>query len=288
MENEEVVENQPVETTESESDDFFDEIDNEVIGEQEESASEEKSEDQDSEPNETDTDGETDEKEVDFKPLLEEVSKRAKYNKESVNVDNMDDLIDNFQKGLNYDKLKEKLTSLQESKAEVYVSRKAKELGMTVDEYIDHVIDYEREQERLREEERLEEMIEKGVPEDVAREVIATSQLRKQLQAKENELKEAEEQKQQEKQKNKEYEEFIDAYPDVKAEDIPKEVFEKAEESSLKEAYQEWRIKELEKEISIMNKNDENSKSTVGAVTENGTVNENKGKDLFLEGFLSE
>lgn len=286
MENEEVVENTPVETTETNDDDFFDEIDNEVISE--ESNSEEEPENQDSEPNETDTEEETDENEVDFKPLLEELSKKVKYNKESVNVDSIDDLVANYQKGLNYDKLQDKLTNLQESKAETYVNKKAKELGLTVDEYIEQVEKYEREQERLKEQERIEEMIENGVPEDVAKEVIATSQLRKQLQAKENELKEREAAQQKEEQKNKEYEDFLKAFPNVKAEDIPKEVFEKAEESSLREAYSEWKIKELEKQLSIQKQNEKNSMSTVGSVTETGTVNENKGKDLFLEGFLSE
>lgn len=290
--------NTPVETTNDEN--FFDEVDNEVIEEMskeesseeeqdstEESTSEEETENQDSEPNDTDDEDETDEdnEKVDFKPLLEEVSKRAKYNKESVNVDNIDDLITNFQKGLNYDKMQEKFTNLQNSKAETYLNKKAKELGLSVDEYIDEVENYEREQERIKERERLEEMLENNIPEDIAREVIAAGQLRKQLQAEKNELKEQKAAQEREAQKNKDYEDFIDAYPDVKAEDIPKEVFEKAEESSLKEAYSEWKIKELEKELAIRKQNEENSKSSVGSVTETGTVKENKKPDPFLQGF---
>lgn len=294
MENEEVVENTPVETTETNDEDFFGEIDDEIINEmseesdsEDESTSEDESENQDSEPSETDEEEETDEEkgEVDFKPLLEELSKKVKYNKESVNVDSIEDLINNYQKGLNYDKVQEKLNNLQSSKAETYVNKKAKELGLSVDEYIDQVEKYEREQERLREQERIEEMIENGVPEDVAKEVIATSQLRKQLQAKENELKEREAAQQKEANKNKEYEEFLEAFPNVKAEDIPKEVYEKAEESSLKEAYSEWKIKELEKQLSIREQNEKNSKSSVGAVNTNNGVADNKKADLFLEGF---
>ena len=289
MEDEEVVENIPVETTETNDENFFDEIDNEVIEEQKNSNSDEETEVQNSEPNETDTEEETDENSnVDFKPLLEELSKKVKYNKESVNVDNIDDLVANYQKGLNYDKLQSKYDALQGSKAEIYITKKAKELGMSVDEYIDEVENYEKEQEKAKEQARLEEMIESGVPEDVAKEVIATSQLRKQLQAKENELKEKEEAEQKEKNKNKEFEEFIKTFPDVNPDDIPREVFENAQESSLKQAYSEWKIKDLERQLSIQKQNEKNLNSSVGTVTNTGTVNETKGKDLFLEGFESE
>ncbi len=289
MENEEVLENQPVENTEANDDDFFGEVDNEVIEGQGNQNSEEESENQDSEPNETDKEEESEEdSEEDFKPLLEALSKKVKYNKESVNIENIDDLVSNYQKGLNYDKLQGKYDDLQTSKAETYLHKKAEELGMSVDEYIEEVERYEREQEKAKEQARIEEMIENGVPEDVAKEVIATSQLRKQLQAKENELKEKEEAVQKEKNKNKEFEEFIEAFPDVKADSIPKEVFEKAQNSSLKQAYSEWLIGDLKKQLSIKEQNEKNSNSSVGAVNTNGTVNENKGKDLFLEGFESE
>ena len=291
--------NTPVETTNDEN--FFDEVDNEVIEEMskeesseeeqdsKESTSEEETESQDSEPNETDeeedSEEEKDDNEVDFKPLLEELSKKVKYNKESVNVDSVEDLITNFQKGLNYDKVQEKLNNLQNSKAETYLNEKAKELGLSVDEYIDEVRNYEREQEKQKELERLQELMDNNIPEDIAREVIAAGQLRKQLQAEKNELKEQKAQAEREAQKNKEYEEFIEAYPDVKAEDIPKEVFEKAEGSSLKEAYSEWKIKELEKKLSIQEQNEKNAKSSVGSVTETGTVKQSKKIDPFLQGF---
>ena len=289
MENEEVLENQPVENTETNEEDFFGEVDNEVIEEQENQNSEEESENQDSEPNETDTEEDDKEKsDVDFKPLLEELSKKVKYNKESVNVENIEDLVSNYQKGLNYDKLQEKFNNLQTSKAETYINKKAKELGLSVDEYIEEVERYEKEQEKAKEEARVEEMIESGVPEDVAREVIATSQLRKQLQAKENELKEKEAAAQREKDKDREFEEFIEAYPDVDADSIPTEVWKNSQNSSLKQAYIEWENSELKKKLSIKEQNEKNNTSSVGAVNENGTAQENKSRDLFLEGFESE
>lgn len=285
--NENVESNTPVTETEVANDDFFGEIDDEVIQENQTSEESEESEES-SVPNETDDESkETDDKEIDFAPFLDYLSKNAKYNKESVKVDNIDDVINNFQKGLNYDKVQEKLTAIQNSKAETYISKKAKELGMSVDEYINSVEEYEKEQEEAREQERLEEMIEKGVPEDLAKEVIATSQVRKEYEAKLASIKENEAKAEAENKKNKEYEDFLKAYPNVKAEDIPKDVFEKAQESSLKEAYTEWRVAELEKQLSIQKTNEKNSQSAVGSVTETGTTNQNSKKDLFLEGFES-
>ena len=270
-----------------ENDDFFDDINEEVISEQELSNSDEGMEEQESTPNEPEQEISEKEEEIDFKPFLEYLSKNVKYNKESVNVENIDEVINSFQKGLNYDKLQDKLSSLQNSKAETYINKKAKELGLTVDEYMDQVEKYEKEQELAREEERMQEMIDNGVPEDIAREVVATAQLRKTLEAERNELKAEREKAEAEKTKNKEYEEFLKAYPDVDAESIPKEVFEAAQSSSLKQAYTEWKMHELEKKLAIMQKNEENSKSSVGGITEHDGKSNNNSQDLFLQGFES-
>ena len=284
MENE-VENNTPVVDTEVSDDDFFSDVSDEVI--KESSTDETKEESESSTPNETD---ETNEKpvEVDYKPLLEALSKKVKYNGESVNIESIDDLITNFQKGLNYDKKQEQYENLQNSKVEQYVSKKAKELGMSVDEYIDKVENYEREQEKKKEQARLEEMINNGVPEDVAKEVIATSQLRKQLQEKENQLKEQEEKAKAENDKNKQYADFVEKFPSVKPEDIPKEVFENAQSSNLVSAYKDWLIKDLETKLKVKEQNEKNAKSAIGSVTETGTTQKQKAIDPFLEGFDSD
>lgn len=284
MENE-VENNTPVVETEGSDDDFFNDVDNEVI---EESNVEETNEESDSStPNETD-EPKVEDTEVDYKPLLEALSKKVKYNGETVNIESIDDLVTNFQKGLNYDKKQEQYENLQNSKVEQYVSKKAKELGMSVDEYIDQVESYEREQEKKKEQARLEEMINNGVPEDVAKEVIATSQLRKQLQEKENQLKEQEERTKAENNKNKQYADFVEQFPGVKPEDIPKEVFENAQSSTLVSAYKDWLIKDLETKLQIKEQNEKNAKSTVGSVTETGTTQKQTPVDMFLEGFDSD
>lgn len=285
MENE-VENNTPVADTEVTDDDFFGEVDNEVINEEKSDVEETKEESDSSTPNETDNSSE-ETTEVDYKPLLEALSKKVKYNGEQVNINDIEDLVTNYQKGLNYDKKQEQYENLQNSKVEQYVAKKAKELGMTVDEYIDQVENYEREQEKQKEQARLEEMINNGVPEDVAKEVIATSQLRKQLQEKENALKEKEEADQRERDKNKEYADFVEKYPDVKPESIPEEVFINAQSSNLVSAYKDWLIKDLETKLQIQEQNAKNAKSAIGSVTETGQTKKQEPTDLFLEGFDS-
>ena len=224
------------------------------------------------------------EDEGDYKPFLDELSKKVKYNKESVNVESMDDVISNYQKGLNYDKLVEKLNNLENSKAMSYITNKASELGMSIDEYMDQVENYEKEQQKQRDQEKMEEMISSGVPEEIAREVIATSQLRKELQAEKNQLEKEKKEREEKESKDKEYADFIKEFPDVKAEDIPKDVFLNAQNSSLREAYMKYQLEEQKKQIEILKKQNENKSSSVGSTTEFGGK-ENKPTDPFLEGW---
>ena len=93
MEDEKIVDDIPTETMESD-DDFFNDVDDEILSEEETSEEETSSEEEtneDSEPSETQEDNSDDEK-VDFKPLLEELSKKVKYNKENVTIESLEDL----------------------------------------------------------------------------------------------------------------------------------------------------------------------------------------------------
>ena len=276
MEEDKVVESIPTETMESD-DDFFADVDDEVETEEAE-ASEEKEK---SKPNET----QESEDDVDYEPLLKALSGKIKYNKEEVNVESIDDLISNYQKGLNYDKKVQELENLQNSKLEKYAKSKADELGITVEEYMDRVEKYEEDQKRAQEEQELEEMVENGVPDTLAREILAGRQLRIEYQKMKNEMKEWKESTQKEQEKNQEYQKFLEKFPDVNPEDIPKEVFEDAEKSSLSEAYMKWQLGELKKKLDVAQKNEKNANATVGSVTDTGPTNENHTRDLFLEGF---
>ena len=165
------------------------------------------------------------------------------------------------------------------------IKEKADALGISVDEYMNQVEAYEKQQERQREADELEDLINAGTPESIAKELIASRQQRKQIQQELNDIKAEREADRKEKEKNKEYQDFLKEFPEVNPESIPKEVFEDAESSSLKEAYMKWKLKELEKEISISKTNEKNKKSSVGSTTDTGTTNEKHEKDLFLEGF---
>lgn len=266
-------------------DDFFSEVDNEVIEEQSKEISDEASNETEEE-NQTDTDSK-EEREIDYTPFLEAISKKAKYNKEPVEVKDFDEVINNFQKGLNYDKMVEKYNNLEHSKAFSYVSKKAQELDMSVDEYMDQVEQYEREQEKAKEKERIDEMMANGVPEDVAKEVVATSQLRKQLQEEKNQLEKEKKEREEKEKKNREYADFLEAFPDVKADDIPKEVFLDAQKSNLTTAYLKWQNAEQKKQIERLKQNEKNRSSSVGSTTQFGSKDETGETDLFLEGFNS-
>lgn len=287
MEEDKVVESIPTETMESD-DDFFADVNEEVINEENsEEASEETEQSEETEESEP-SEPEESKDEVDFTPLLKALSGKIKYNKEEVNVDSIEDLISNYQKGLNYDKKVQELENLQNSKLEKYAKSKADELGISVEEYMDRVEKYEQEQKKAQEEQELEEMIENGVPDSLAREILAGRQLRFEYQQMKNEMKEWKESTQREEEKNQEYLDFLDKFPDVNPEDIPKEVFEEAENSSLSEAYMKWQLNELKNQLSVAKTNEKNAASTVGSVTSTGPTQENHSVDLFLEGFNEE
>ena len=287
MEEDKVVESTPTETMESD-DDFFADANEEVINEENsEEASEETEQSEETEESKP-SESEESKDEVDFKPLLKALSGKIKYNKEEVNVDSIEDLISNYQKGLNYDKKVQELENLQNSKLEKYAKSKADELGISVEEYMDRVEKYEEEQKKAQEEQELEEMIENGVPDSLAREILAGRQLRFEYQKMKNEMKEWKESTQKEEEKNKKYQEFLEKFPDVNPEDIPKEVFEEAEKSSLSEAYMKWQLNELKNQLSVAKTNEKNAASTVGSVTSTGPTQENHSVDLFLEGFNEE
>ena len=279
----EVVESIPTETMDSD-DDFFAEVDNEVMNEvEDESQTSEEETNEDSKPNETQEDNSKDE--VDLQPLLKALSGKIKYNKEEVNVESIEDLINGYQKGLNYDKKVQELDNLQNSRLEKYAREKAEALGISVDEYMDRVEKYEENQQRQQEQDELNELVDNGMPETLAKELIAGREQRRQLQKELNEIREEREAAKKEAEKNKEYTDFLEAFPDVDPDKIPKEVFEDAQNSSLSQAYMKWQINDLKNQLSIAKTNEKNYESSVGGVTETGPAKEKREKDPFLEGF---
>lgn len=293
MNEEEIVESTPTETMESD-DSFFSEVDNEILSEniteeEDENISEEET-NETQKPTEEQEDNSEDNEEVDLQPLLKALSGKIKYNKEEVNVKSIEDLVAGYQKGLNYDKKLQELEDLQKAhntRLEQYAQEKADSLGISVDEYMDRVEKYEEQQKRQQELDELNELVDAGAPESLAKELIAGREQRRQLQKELAEIRAEREASKKEAEKDKEYQDFITQFPDVKPDDIPKEVFEEAEKTTLTNAYMKWKLKDLENQLSVVEKNEKNSKSAIGRTTDNGTVKENHKRDFFLEGFES-
>jgi len=240
-------------------------------------------------PTETETIEENEEaEEFDYSPFLENLSKKIKYNGEEVKIDNLEDVIANYQKGKNYDKVQEKLNSLENSEELQYIEQLAKQNGMTRTEYIKAVKEEQSKQELQAEQDRIAEMVSNNVPEEVAKEVVETARLRKEYNEKLLKLEQEKNITKEKEKQNAEYDEFLNAYPDIDLEKIPKEVFVDAKESNLLTAYTKYQLKIAQEELKQLKQNEKIKRSSpIKGVTEHGgTINEKQ--DPFLMGFNSD
>lgn len=164
-----------------------------------------------------------------------------------------------IQKGLDYDRVK---TKYEESKPVLgFVERLAQQNGMTVPEYLKAVEEYERQQE-------IENLSQNnGLSEELAEELYLSRQERKQ--------RESERQQQENQQRQQqEYIDFLNQFPQVKAEEIPKEVWETKASNpniSLTDAYIRHEYSKLQQKIKAQEVNAENANTSTGSVTGNGT-----------------
>ncbi|WP_206460421.1 hypothetical protein [Anaerovorax sp. IOR16] len=196
---------------------------------------------------------------------------KVKYNHEDMELGE-EEAIPLIQKGMNYDKAIER--AAQEAKQQA------------IDEYIaaqgyewngNPITTESQYQQALYE----QELASKGVdPTEIQRLVGEHPDVRRAM-----EIAEAAEQ---EELSTKEYKEFISEYPDVRPEDIPKEVFEYQAQTGKPlldcMRYNELRI--LKEQNKTLKQNKENSKrAPVGSVTTFGSDDPNY--DPFLDGFNS-
>lgn len=237
--------------------------------------------------NETEEDPKQQE-EAQSKALLNYLNaKGIKYNGENVTVENLDDLISTYQKGLNYDKVKNRADE-EENTVMNYISNKARSMGISAEEYIKKVQEYEKEQEENKKEESVQRLMDRGIDEELARDIVETRAYAEQLKAEKAELEKEKEQQRKELEKEKEYEDFLKVYPEIKVEEIPKEVFEATKGGkSLLNAYIEYENKKLKEQIKQMEQNEKNASSSVVSSTSDGGGTEQQSKDAFLEGFDS-
>lgn len=215
-------------------------------------------------------------------------SQGMKYNGESVKIENFDDLVSTYQKGLNYDKVKAKADADKDNDDVLsYITSKAQSMGISAKEYIQKVKNYEAEQAKAQIENDVQNMVNNGVPEEVARRVANVEARMKDLDTREAQLTKERQEAEAQKNKDKEYEDFLKEYSEVKAEDIPAEVFENAKTMGLRSAYAEYENKLLKQQIKQMEQNKNNASSSVVSATSDGSNTEQESKDAFLMGFDS-
>lgn len=205
---------------------------------------------------------------------------KVKYNKEEMDLDE-DTARELAQKGLNYDKVQERLQALESDPRLGFVEELAKEQGMTTEQYLQAVQEY-------KEQERINELVQKGISEDVAQELLENRKFREQYEAEQKT-------KQEEAKKDKEFGEFFDFFKqangrdfDSKNDQIPQEVWDANKNGvPLKYAYLEHHTKQLQAQLQTIKQNEENAKKApVQGVTAHGSM-ETAAEDDFMRGFNS-
>ncbi len=182
------------------------------------------------------------------------------------------------QKGMNYDHVKGQLDGLRNSDTHRMLAQLAADAGMSADDYLKLVVGNVGSR-------RAREMAEsEGISEELARRLITAEDKVKDYEA------DAQARSQQE-QKNRMLQNFIRAYPDVKPEDIPPEVWAEAHSAGdLKGAYSVYENKLLkdkmskaEAELEQLRKNESNKQKAVGSVRGSKSASV---EDPFLSGLF--
>lgn len=221
--------------------------------------------------------------------VLEFLNNRGlKYNGEAVRIEKFDDLVSTYQKGLNYDKVKAKADADKDNEDVLsYITSKAQSMGISAKDYIQKVKDFEKQQEQAKIEQHTQSLMDRGIDEETARSVAETRAYMEQLKNEKAEFEKQKAELQAQKDKDREYEEFLKAYPEVKAEEIPVEVFENAKSIGMKSAYAQYENKLLKEKIKQMELNNKNASTSPVTAISDGSPTEQATKDAFLEGFDS-
>jgi hypothetical protein len=205
---------------------------------------------------------------------------KIKYNSEEVELD-ADRARELAQKGMNYDKVQEKLQALETDPRLSFVERMAQRNDMTVEQYLQAVEQQERQ-------DQINELVSQGVSEHLAERLIESEKKWERLETKEKE--QAEEQK-----KNEEFTQFFDYFRQANGRDyvpnqdvIPENVWQAVDQGeSLKNAYMAHENQQLRTQLSTLKQNQSNAqKAPVGSVTAHGGT-EIAAEDDFMKGFNS-
>lgn len=188
---------------------------------------------------------------------------KVKYNKEEIALDE-EKAREFAQKGMNYDKVQERLQQLESDPRLSFVENMAQQYGMTPEQYIEAV---QQEQEKA----RLDELVQKNIPEDIAKEVLESRKFREQYQT--------EKQQQEEQVRTQaDYNAFLGKYPDINPKDIPQSVWDEVNQGeSLVNAYTKYyftneneqlkaKLSELEGKKEVEAQNEANAEASTGAL----------------------
>lgn len=193
------------------------------------------------------------------------------YNGQKISL-TLDELKTNAQKGMNYDHVHNELVNLRNSPALGVIERYARNSGMTTEEYVQYLQDLEGRQ-------KISQMTEQGVPEAYARRLI-------ELEDKDKVRSEREAAEQKRANERAQYSRFLQEYPDVKAADIPEEVWQRFRRGmDLTASYAIYENKTLKNQVQQYKQNEVNKQKSVGSVK--GDSSETN-SDAFLEGLFGQ
>lgn len=206
-----------------------------------------------------------------------------KFNGEKVNVKDLNDLVSNYQKGLNYDK-----HNADDLEILDYVKGNASKLGISGKDYIARVKDYEKQKQKQQQEADIQRYVDSGIEESIAREIVQTKIAREEMEKEKAELQRriAEDEKKQ--KEDAEYVEFIKTHPEVKVDEIPQEVFEAAEKIGISAAYNQYENRILKEKLKQLEQAQANVSSSPVGLTTDGSSTDQESKDAFFLGFDSE
>lgn len=214
-------------------------------------------------------------------PQIDEPQKiKVKYNHEEMELP-IDDAVPLIQKGMNYDKLQEKVQQFEADPRLSFVETLAKEQGMDVNEFIEAY-------QQWQEQEKVNQLVQQNIPPELAQEILESRKDRETR-------KQQEQQQQQEAKKAEEAQEFFKYFAEVNGREylpnkdqIPTEVFEmNAQGVPLKWAYMQHHNNQLQSQLKVLKQNKTNEeRAPIQGVTSHGSQ-EVAAEDDFLKGFNS-
>ena len=218
----------------------------------------------------------TDDAQPKQKPEAENQRFKLKVNGEEIEV-GLDEVITLAQKGKDYDRVKTERDNLKTDSATMnklkaqgdFLEELAKSSDMTVDQLMENV----RVQMAMDQD--------KNLSEAEARAKVKAEAAARQQPA-EAKVEEKAKEPSPEERRQAMFANFLQAYPDVKAEDIPQEVWNDAGRTfDLVGAYQRHENRELRKEIETLRQNNKNKERSTGSTKSAGTRNANQAFDAL-------